>query len=177
MTTKKYISLGNLTSFLNNLKTLFATKTEMDSKANVSHTHAISDVSSLQTTLNGKAASSHSHSISNVTNLQTILDGKASNSHTHNTTDIPDISIDWSGITSKPSYYDAKAIKSITRNGTTFTYTCMDGTTGTFTQQDNNATYSVATTSANGLMSASDKAKLDTIELATIAEVKTYLSI
>ena len=27
-----------------------------------------------------------------------------------------------------------KAIKSITRSGTTFTYTCVDGTTGTFTQ-------------------------------------------
>lgn len=37
----------------------------------------------------------------------------------------------------------AKAIKSITRSGTTFTYTCIDGTTGTFTQQDNNSTYSV----------------------------------
>ena len=47
----------------------------------------------------------------------------------------------WSGVTSKPTYYDAKAIKSITRSGTTFTYTCMDGTTGTFTQQDNNTTY------------------------------------
>ena len=35
-----------------------------------------------------------------------------------------------------------KAIKSITRSGTTFTYTCLDGTTGTFTQQDNNTTYS-----------------------------------
>jgi hypothetical protein len=50
----------------------------------------------------------------------------------------------WSGVTSKPVYYDAKAIKSITRpevegegtTSTTFTYTCMDGTTGTFTQQD-----------------------------------------
>lgn len=70
----------------------------------------------------------------------------------------------WSGVTSKPSYYDAKAIKSITRSGTTFTYTCMDGTTGTFTQQDNNTTYSAATTSANGLMSSSDKTKLDGVE-------------
>ena len=44
----------------------------------------------------------------------------------------------WSGVTSKPSYYDAKAIKGITREdeSTTFTYTCMDGTEGTFTQQD-----------------------------------------
>lgn len=36
----------------------------------------------------------------------------------------------------------SKAIKSITRSGTTFTYTCLDGTTGTFTQQDNDTTYS-----------------------------------
>ena len=83
----------------------------------------------------------------------------------------------WSGVTSKPSYYDAKAIKGITRSGTTFTYTCMDGTTGTFTQQDNNTTYSVATTSANGLMSASDKTKLNTMELATLTEVQDYLGI
>lgn len=83
----------------------------------------------------------------------------------------------WNGVTSKPSYYDAKAIKSITRSGTTFTYTCMDGTTGTFNQQDNNTTYSVATTSANGLMSATDKTKFDAIELATVSEAKTYLGI
>ena len=83
----------------------------------------------------------------------------------------------WSGVTSKPSYYDAKAIKGITRNGTTFTYTCMDGTTGTFTQQDNNTTYSVATTSANGLMSSTDKTKLNAMELATLAEVENYLGI
>ena len=51
----------------------------------------------------------------------------------------------WTGVTGKPSYYDAKAIKSITRSGTTFTYTCLDGTTGTFTQQDNNTTYSAGT--------------------------------
>ena len=47
-------------------------------------------------------------------------------------------SVAWGSITGKPSYYDAKAIKSITRSGTTFTYTCLDGSTGTFTQQDNN---------------------------------------
>lgn len=69
----------------------------------------------------------------------------------------------WSGVTSKPSYYDAKAIKSISRNGTTFTATHLDGTTSTFTQQDNNTTYSAATQSAAGLMTAADKAKLDGI--------------
>lgn len=40
----------------------------------------------------------------------------------------------------------SKAIKSITRAGTTFTYTCLDGTIGTFTQQDNNTTYSGSST-------------------------------
>lgn len=44
----------------------------------------------------------------------------------------------WTGITSKPDYYDAKAITSITREGTTFTATYLDGTTTTFTQQDAN---------------------------------------
>jgi hypothetical protein len=58
----------------------------------------------------------------------------------------------WDGITGKPSYYDPKAIKSITRSGTTFTYTCLDGTEGTFTQQDSNTTYGEATASAYGLV-------------------------
>lgn len=75
----------------------------------------------------------------------------------------------WSGITSKPSYYDAKAIKSISRSGTTFTATHLDGSTSTFTQQDNNTTYNAATQSAAGLMSAADKAKLDGIATGATA--------
>ena len=55
----------------------------------------------------------------------------------------------------------SKAIKSITRNGLTFTATCLDGTTFIFSQQD--TTYPDATASAHGLMSASDKSKLDGI--------------
>lgn len=51
-------------------------------------------------------------------------------------------SVAWGNVSSKPSYYDAKAIKSITRSGATFTYTCLDDTTGTFTQQDNNTAHS-----------------------------------
>lgn len=114
----------------------------------------------------------------------------------------------------------SKAIKSITRNGTTFTYTALDGTTGTFSQQDNNTwtamtgatssangtvgyvnavppkdgyntkylradgtwavppdnntTYSTATTAANGLMSSTDKKKLDDIG-ATDTSSKIYI--
>lgn len=371
MVISKYVDLNGLRNFLDNLKVLFATKTELNDKSDKTHAHAISDVSSLQSELNGKANSSHgshvsysttvpvmdgtasvgsastvarsdhrhptdtsraaqtsldeletvvagkansshTHSIANVTNLQTELDSKAASSHTHTVANISDLTatatelnyvdgvtsaiqaqlnskqatitggattitgsnlttnralisngsgkvavsnitstelgyldgvtsnvqtqldeksssshthnyagsssvggaatsanklntnagdtntpvyfsngipiactsldlnttgssasctgnaatasaVAWSGVTSKPSYYDAKAIKTITRNGTTFTYTCMDGTTGTFTQQDDNTTYSAATTSAAGLMSAADKTKLNGI--------------
>lgn len=51
------------------------------------------------------------------------------------------------------------AIKSVSVDGTTFTVTMMDGTTKTFETQD--TTYSEATTTEAGLMSASDKEKLD----------------
>ena len=39
MTAKKYVSLNRLLDFLNNLKTLFATKTELNGKADSAHTH------------------------------------------------------------------------------------------------------------------------------------------
>ena len=40
------------------------------------------------------------------------------------------------GLANVTNYDQSKAIKSITRNGTTFTATALDGTTSTFTQQD-----------------------------------------
>lgn len=63
-------------------------QTALDGKAALSHSHAISDVTGLQTALDGKAALSHSHAISDVTGLQTALDGKASTSHVHSAADI-----------------------------------------------------------------------------------------
>ena len=66
------------------------------------------------------------------------------------------------------------AIINITRSGTTFTATKQDGSTFTFTHQDNKTTYSAATTSAAGLMSAADKTKLDGI--ATGANAYTHPS-
>lgn len=59
------------------------------------------------------------------------------------------------------------AIKNISRSGTTFTATRADGTSFSFTQQD--TTYEAATTSIDGLMSSTDKKKLDGV--ATGAEV------
>jgi len=47
-----------------------------DPRTPTAHSHAISEVTSLQTALDGKALSSHTHTIDNVTGLQTALDGK-----------------------------------------------------------------------------------------------------
>ena len=66
---------------------------------------------------------------------------------------------------------NAKSDKNHTHNylsglsvsGKTITYTKGDGTSGTITTQDTNTTYTPATTTANGLMSSTDKAKLDAI--------------
>lgn len=75
------------------------------------------------------------------------------------------------GLGNVANYDQSKAIKSITRSGTTFTATALDGTTFTFTQQDNNTTYGVATQKANGLMSATDKTKLDSLSATSISAI------
>lgn len=80
------------------------------------------------------------------------------------------------GIGNVKNYDQSKAIKAITRSGTTFTYTCLDGTTGTFTQQDNNTTYSAATTSANGLMTADMVTKLNGIASGATAVSSSTVS-
>lgn len=75
------------------------------------------------------------------------------------------------GLGNVANYNQSKAIKSITRSGTTFTATALDGTTFTFTQQDNNTTYGIATQNANGLMSAADKTKLDGLSATSISAI------
>ena len=77
MATKKYVSLSGLSNFLNNLKNLFATKTEMNAKSDKTHTHTIADITNLQSTLNGKAASSHGTHVSYST-AAPVMDGAAS---------------------------------------------------------------------------------------------------
>ena len=61
----------------------FASKADLDGKANKTHTHAQSDITGLQTSLNSKANVSHTHSISNINSLQTTLDKKSDKGHTH----------------------------------------------------------------------------------------------
>lgn len=57
-------------------ETRLVTEDEMAGKANVGHTHAISEITNLQSTLNGKANIGHGHAISAITNLQDVLDRK-----------------------------------------------------------------------------------------------------
>ena len=92
-----------------------------------------------------KAAKKPSYSASEI--------GAAPASHTHTKDQV--------GLGNVANFDQSKAIKSITRSGTTFTATALDGTTSTFTQQDTNTTYGVASQSSNGLMSAADKKAVD----------------
>lgn len=71
--------------------------------------------------------------------IKTLINTKADKTHTHN------------------------YVSGLSVSGKTITYTKGDGTSGTITTQDTNTTYNPATTSANGLMSSTDKAKLDAI--------------
>ena len=68
-------------------------------------------------------------------------------------------------------------IKGLSVSGTTVTYTKGDGSTGTIKTQDTNTTYSNATTSANGLMSSSDKSKLDKLPSPTTSDNDKILSV
>ncbi len=68
-----------------------------------------------------------------------------------------------------------ESIKSLSVSGKVITYTKNDGTTGTITTQDTNTTYSAATSSAAGLMSAADKIKLDSLDATYIGDAITEL--
>lgn len=59
----------------------------------------------------------------------------------------------------------ATAVTNITANGTTLTMEKMSGSTSTITTQD--TTYGIASTSTNGLMSSTDKTKINRIPNAT----------
>ena len=115
---KKYVSLSRLSTFLDNLKNIFATKTDLAGKANSSHTHSISNVTNLQTTLDGKvptsrtvngkalssnitlsasdvgaSPSSHNHDDRYYTEseVDSKLSGKANSTHTHTIANVTDL--------------------------------------------------------------------------------------
>lgn len=145
--------------------------------AGASHTHAQSEISGLETALSGKANTSHSHSqyatAANLTALETTVSGKADASHTHaaattsaagfmsaaDKTKLNGIATGANAYT-HPTTSGNKHIPSGGSSGQILRWSA-DGTA--VWGADNNTTYSNATTSAAGLMSASDKSKLDGI--------------
>lgn len=80
--------------------------------------------------------------------------------------DISKITVPISGTATTYNIKDASAIANLSVSGKVITFTKRDGSTGTITTQDTNTTYSAATTSANGLMSAADKTKLNATNIA-----------
>ena len=78
---KIYVSIKELQK---KVATRAEIQTELDKKANSSHTHAQSEITGLTSALNGKANSSHTHAQSEITGLESALAGKANSSHTHN---------------------------------------------------------------------------------------------
>lgn len=120
-------------------------------KASTSHTHSTADITGLDTALAGKAAASHSHAISDVVNLQSSLDSKASSSHVHTI----------ANVTGLQSALDSKASVSHTHS--------ISEVTGLQTALDGKASTAVATTSVNGLMSSTDKTKLNGVATGATA--------
>ena len=110
-------------------------------------------------------------------NIQTQLNGKASTSHTHNyagsssaggaATSANKLNTN-AGSATQPVYF---------ANGVPVVCTYTLGKSVPSDAKFTDTTYSVATASANGLMSASDKSKLDAMVIATVSEVETYLGI
>jgi Phage tail repeat like len=120
----------------------------------------ISSVDGLSDALNGKAPSSHTHAIAQVAGLQTALDSKVS---VGAVTDL---------LTGLQTAIDGKAAAGHTHaiGAVTGLQTALDGKAAT------GHAHSTATTSADGFMSAADKAKLDSLSssgggASTIAQV------
>lgn len=76
MAINKYVSINNLSKFLDSLKNIFATKIEVDAKSDKTHGHNISDISGLQASLNNKAESSHGAHVEYST-ASPLMDGTA----------------------------------------------------------------------------------------------------
>ncbi len=60
----------------------------IDAKADAIHGHIVADITGLQTELDGKADAAHTHAIADTTGLQVALDGKAAFLHSHVISDI-----------------------------------------------------------------------------------------
>ena len=83
---KKYASLSSLQNLVNNIKNIFATKTEVNAKADSVHTHTIANVTNLQSSLDAKVPASrtiNSKPLSANITLSASDVGAATSSHNH----------------------------------------------------------------------------------------------
>lgn len=113
--------------------------------------HPIASITGLPAALDSKASSTHTHVTSDVTGLDTALAGKASALHTH----------DIAGVTGLQAALDSKA-------ASTHTHAIAD-VTNLQTTLDGKASTDIATTSVNGLMSSTDKTKLNGVATGATA--------
>ena len=172
---------------------VYYTETEIDTllegKANSSHTHTISNITNLQSTLDGKANTSHGTHVSYSTTAP-VMDGSASvgtastvarsdhkhptdtsraaqtslDSHTSNKSNPHGVTLAQLGVTATTA--ELNILDGVTATTAEINY--VDGVTSNIQTQLNakassSHTHGTATTSAAGLMSASDKSKLDGI--------------
>lgn len=150
MATKKYIDLSGLTNFLDNLKNLFATKTEINTKANKSHSHAISDITNLQTTLDTKT---NQNAFSNVKIDNTTISADI-------TTDTLTL-VAGNNITITPDATNDKITISSTDTNTT--YSAGTGISLSGTTFSNSGVRSIATGSSNGTISVNTNGTIENI--------------
>lgn len=113
--------------------------------------HPIASITGLTVALDSKASSTHTHALSDVTGLETALAGKASAVHVH----------DIAGVTGLQLALDSKA-------ASTHTHAIADVTNLQVTL-DGKASTDIATTSVNGLMSSTDKTKLNGVATGATA--------
>ena len=134
-----------------------ATKATHDASGNViTSTYATKTaLSGIQTQIDTLVSGDASSAIESFNEIVAFLEGVEDDSTLEGV--IAGINTQISGKAAK-----GDSIKNITRSGNTFTATRADGTTFTFDQKD--TTYSAATQSSAGLMSAADKTKLDGIQ-------------
>ncbi len=153
-------------------------------KANTSHTHSQSDISGLATALSGKANATHAHTDyatkAEVESLAGEVDGKAASSHSHSNASTSAAGFmsaaDKTKLNGIAAGANAYTHPSYTAKSSGLYKVAVDGTghvsgATAVTKADitalgipsTNTTYGNASTSAAGLMSASDKSKLDGI--------------
>lgn len=95
LVTKTDVGLGNVDNTTDlNKPVSTAQQSALNSKANVGHDHAVTDVTGLQSVLDSKASTVHAHNVADVTGLQGALDGKADHNHTHTTAELPEVQAD-----------------------------------------------------------------------------------